>query len=307
MGTNWEGIVLHCYATGAVRADHGEVGGLVGTNFGSVATSHSAGAVRGQSSVGGLVGRNTGDIDASYSTADVEGANDCIGGLVGLNLSRITPSTAGQVEIHAGTITGSHSRGTVSGQFTVGGLVGRNCANVVASHSGNPVAGYKYVGGLVGYNEGDIATCYSGSMVGGDNYVGGLAGYNSESLVDSYCTGAVSGNDNVGGLVGYNFDYVTGSVVRGRIATCYSAATVQGSGSVGGLVGAGREGNYVTASFWDVETSGQAASFVGTGKTTAEMQTAATFLDAGWDFESTWTICEGKGYPRLWWEGISCE
>lgn len=46
------------------------------------------------------------------------------------------------------------------------------------------------------------------------------------------------------------------------------------------------------------------------GLTTAEMQTASTFLDAGWDFvgetangtEDIWLILEGQYYPRLWWE-----
>jgi len=37
------------------------------------------------------------------------------------------------------------------------------------------------------------------------------------------------------------------------------------------------------------------------------MQTAATFLDAGWDFNDVWTICEGKDYPRLQWESVKCE
>jgi hypothetical protein len=48
----------------------------------------------------------------------------------------------------------------------------------------------------------------------------------------------------------------------------------------------------------------------GTAKTRAEMQTAKTFLDAGWDFvdetdngtEDIWWILEGKDYPRLWWQ-----
>jgi len=48
----------------------------------------------------------------------------------------------------------------------------------------------------------------------------------------------------------------------------------------------------------------------GKGKTSTEMQTAATFLDAGWDFidetangtEDIWWILEGQDYPRLWWE-----
>jgi hypothetical protein len=50
----------------------------------------------------------------------------------------------------------------------------------------------------------------------------------------------------------------------------------------------------------------------GTGKTTAGMQMAKTFLDAGWDFrdetahstEDIWWIDEGKDQPRLWWELI---
>jgi hypothetical protein len=54
----------------------------------------------------------------------------------------------------------------------------------------------------------------------------------------------------------------------------------------------------------------QAASAVGTGKTTAEMQTVSTFLDAGWGFteetangtDDIWWINEGKDYPRLWWQ-----
>jgi hypothetical protein len=35
---------------------------------------------------------------------------------------------------------------------------------------------------------------------------------------------------------------------------------------------------------WNIETSCQTLSDGGTGKTTAEMQTTTTFLEAGWDF-----------------------
>jgi hypothetical protein len=46
------------------------------------------------------------------------------------------------------------------------------------------------------------------------------------------------------------------------------------------------------------------------GLATAEMQTAGTFIEAGWDFvgetangtEDIWWINEGQDYPRLWWE-----
>ncbi|MCP4260671.1 MAG: hypothetical protein GY774_24570, partial [Planctomycetes bacterium] len=65
-------------------------------------------------------------------------------------------------------------------------------------------------------------------------------------------------------------------------------------------------------SFWDTQTSGQVTSNGGTGKTASEMQTASTFLEAGWDFvdetangtEDIWWILEGQDYPRLWWEQI---
>ncbi|MHC4243364.1 MAG: GLUG motif-containing protein, partial [Planctomycetota bacterium] len=69
----------------------------------------------------------------------------------------------------------------------------------------------------------------------------------------------------------------------------------------------------VEACFWDIETSGQTNSAGGIGKTTAEMQTASTFLEAGWDFvgetangtDDIWKISEGLDYPRLWWEKYS--
>jgi hypothetical protein len=133
--------------------------------------------------------------------------------------------------------------------------------------------------------------------------VGALVGYNCGTVIACYCTGTISGGLWVGGLVGYN---------DGAISHCFSNGSVRGGGqygSVGGLVGSADDG-VVTACFWDTQTSGQAISAGGEGRTTAEMQTAKTFLDAGWDFvdetangtEDIWWILEGKDYPRLWWE-----
>ena len=53
---------------------------------------------------------------------------------------------------------------------------------------------------------------------------------------------------------------------------------------------------------WDIETSGQTNSQGGIGKPTVEMQTASTFLEAGWVFideiangsEDVWWILEGQ-------------
>ncbi|MFC1793083.1 hypothetical protein ACFL3Q_05800 [Planctomycetota bacterium] len=75
-------------------------------------------------------------------------------------------------------------------------------------------------------------------------------------------------------------------------------------------MGYNSEDALVTSSFWDVETSDQTTSDGGTGKNMAEMQTASTFLEVGWDFmgesangtDDIWWIDEGNDYPRLSWE-----
>jgi hypothetical protein len=160
-----------------------------------------------------------------------------------------------------------------------------------------------------------LTDSYSAGTVHGDESVGGLVGLNGniQSLVGPgrygpvtrcYSTGMVSGSKSyVGGLVGHNR--------AGTVSQCYSTGAISGAGSqVGGLVGGYSWGTAVTQSFWDIQTSGQSESAGGTGKTTAEMQIAKTFLDAGWDFvgetrngtDDIWTIVGGKDYPRLAWE-----
>jgi hypothetical protein len=190
-----------------------------------------------------------------------------------------------------------------SGQF-VGGLAGYNSGAVTRCHSTRTLStAAVHVGGLVGYNTGQVTQCYSTGASSGNIRVGGLVGGNIACITECYSTGVVSGKDSVGGLAGFSC---------GGVTRCYSTGPVSGSSSVGGLVGSNysaKQGR-VIASFWDTETSGQTISAGGTGKTTTEMQTAKTFLDAGWDFvgetangtADIWRILEGKDYPRLWWE-----
>ena len=57
----------------------------------------------------------------------------------------------------------------------------------------------------------------------------------------------------------------------------------------------------ITDSFYDKATSGQSDSGKGTGKTTAQMKTKATFTN--WDFDTIWDIDTSgtinDGYPYL--------
>ena len=198
---------------------------------------------------------------------------------------------------------------TGSGDY-VGGLVGHSAGLITRCYSTGTASGhyydtYAYVGGLVGFNRGSIATSYSTVSAGGGGAVGGLVGGNRNDVRNCHSTGAAIGKREVGGLVGSNYGSVTAS---------YSTATVSGGWAVGGLVGWSDRGN-VAACFWDIEISGFPWGYTAgvTGKTTAEMQTASTFLDAGWDFvdettngaDDIWWILEGQDYPRLWWELIA--
>ncbi len=222
--------------------------------------------------VGGLAGRNSGTITSSYSTGSVTG-EDSVGGLAGDNDGKTAH------------ITACHSSACVSGVFLLGGLVGwNNLGTISASRSTGAVAGTWAIGGLVGASDsGEIITSYSSSPVESQWVAGGLVGdldcswdnFDPSSIIHCYATGSVSGEDEwVGGLVG----------VR-----CLE-------GPIHG--------------FWDTEISGHTSSEGGEGLSTAEMQTAGTFLDAGWDFigetdngtDDIWWILEGQSYPRLWWE-----
>jgi len=201
--------------------------------------------------------------------------------------------------------------GSISGQDSLGGLVGEigSGGAIMNCYFTGTAAGKDNVGGLAGQNAGSIAASYSYANVEGQTAVGGLVGRCSPGeTVNCYAGGDVAGQWYVGGLVGSNG---TGGHSRniGAIRNCYSATAILGGSQKGGLLGADWGGE-VSNCFWDIETSGRTTSQGGTGKTTAEMQSAGTFLDAGWDFvdesvngaEDIWRILEGQDYPRLWWE-----
>jgi hypothetical protein len=204
----------------------------------------------------------------------------------------------------------------VSGERSVGGLVGwtyGDDSDVTECSATGPVTGNYEVGGLIGWNMGVVERSFARGRVDGTSSVGGLVGLNVPwcpwghclyrcSVRNCYATAPVAGERRVGGLVGANVDSV--------IWASYSTGTVSADANAGGLVGENRGDGDVRASFWDTVTSGLDVSDGGTGKTTAEMQTAATFLEAAWDFvgetangtEDIWWIDEGQDYPRLWWE-----
>ena len=265
-------------------------GALVGDNHGTVSNcyAHDVNVVGAGWYAGGLVGRNLGTIADCNSTGVVHDRS--AGGLVGRN---------------GGTITGCRSAAVVSADTIAGGLVGSNISGTIAnSCSTGTVTGDDRTGGLVGNNyEGTITCCYSSAEVVGNDGVGGLVGENWQGLVTNcYSAANVKGDRLTGGLVGDSGG--------GAITNCYATGPTTGRWPVGGITHWRHDDDVVTGCFWDMETTGCSLSAAGTGKTTAQMQTAAAFLAAGWDFtgetangaEDVWQIAEGQDYPRLFWE-----
>jgi hypothetical protein len=273
---DWTGTPV--YAPGAVKnltvldvnligGDY--VGGLAGyCSGGEVINCHVVGNITGGNSVGGLIGSGpNAQIHLCGATGSVSGGNN-VGGLIGRE--------------SGGRITACYADADVTGRYSVGGLIGETFAYVLRECicSGS-VLGYEAVGGLLGRCFSPVSSCYSQSHVAGQQIIGGLIGFQ-----------------------------------RGTVSSCYSIGRVEGDNSVGGLFGQlDLNAQLPTDCFWNIETAGLDRG-VGAaesdpphvvGKTAAEMQTASTFLDAGWDFETIWMICEGKDYPRLRWENVQCE
>ena len=258
------------------------------------------------SNVGGLVGYNSdGRLLNCCCSGEVAG-NDYVGGIVGYSLK--------------GTLTQCYSSGSVNGNNSVGGLVGFT--------NGSPE------------NNGDhVLNCYSTSTVSGLKGVGGLVG-------EIYCPPGIVDPCDLSPIYLWLTPWIPPAYVPCIVTNCYSTGLVIGSEDVGGLIGeihgpwesfvpfeidlwdidinidqefiawfpapSYYYSRVVSSCFWDTQNSGQIRSAGGTGKITANMLTANTFLEAGWDFvdevdngtDDIWWIDEGKDYPKLWWELI---
>lgn len=250
--------------------------------------------ITGDDTVGALVGfihgGESSEIRDIIVSGDISG-DDYVGGLIGQDYT-----TAGL------TISGCHTSGTVTNlDDYAGGLIGATYfADISKCSSSATVTGVNMnIGGLIGFfwGTGTLAESFATGNVSAPafgTWVGGLVGRAREvgSISDCYARGSVTGDDYVGGFVG--------SLGSGVITNSYSTGEITGNTNVGGFCG--ENNDTITDCFWDIQTSGQAASDGGTGQTTSEMTTRSTFTDAGWDFIIIWGIngITNDGYPFHW-------
>ena len=216
----------------------------------------------------------------------------------------------------------------ITGSDNVGGIIGyityytwiKNC------YSTGTVNGENSVGGFIGKNDSDDAVVknnYSKCDVTGNDKVGGFVGYlENASLSNCYSTGDVtrksgSSNTNFGAFCGeYLSDwskviikrsYSTGSVFE-------STGTDWSSGDKG-FVGGGTGETDFTYNFFDAGTSNQSTGEGAEAKTTTEMTSACIYLSSGYDFaditwigsDDNWTISsdDNNGYPAFAFQNFS--
>ncbi len=292
-----------------VQALDRRAGILAGENAGRIINCQVSGRVSSNGSMamlsldesGGLVGRNMGNISDCRADTDWVQGDGCAGGLVGTNFPE-------------GSIVSCRAvcQDVCARRFAGGGLVGTNSGYVIGSAAMGGILApdsSQMQGGLAGANRGTILNCYAGSDLAAGarcSQLGGLVGENKGTIINCSAGGNISTQDRcalVGGLVGWNL------FSQARVLNSYAVGTISSgtnNSDVGGLVGGNRDGD-VKMSFWDRETSGMAESAGGEGLTTARMQQATTFLEAGWDFvdersngvTDAWCMPEGGGYPVL--------
>jgi len=268
------------------------VGVLSGHNgrMGVVTNSSVVGEVIGEMDVGTLVGFNSNKIENSSAAGKVTGET------VWRGLSAGTGGLVGRGR-GGGTVMNSSSTADVTGNYHVGGLLGRNRNSIHNSYATGNVRGELNVGGLVGEQVGSLSGSYATGDVSGENRVGGLVGRNPYGEVNnSYSMGNVEGNESVGGLVGGN---------RAQVINSYSIGKVSGDSNIGGLIG--NNTGTVENFYWDIENSGIEESDGGTGRTSDEMtgERAETNME-GFDFDDIWEkVTEDdedageNGYPIL--------
>jgi len=243
----------------------------------------------------GCIGSGAKVYDLGIENCLVSG-REYLGGLVGGN---------GEENYNfGGAITNCYATGNISGENQLGGLCGRNYYGTITDcYATATVSGgfdSDHLGGLCGYNYGTITDCYAtATVLGGvdSGGLGGLCGKNKGTIANSYATGNISAREDsgfFGGICGYN--------ENGIITNCYATASVSGDEYLGGICGYNWQGT-ITNCFWDFETSGIGNAgddnYGAIAKTTPEMKTVNTFLDAGWDFINSWGIGQGQTYPYL--------
>ena len=257
-GTTVENVSNAASVTGEAGASGTSdyVGGLAGTNSGTITNGRNNGTITGNQYVGGLVGNNASADSKLENLVNDEAAaitgDNYVGGIAGSNAGTISAENQ----------TNLINRGSITGQMYVGGVAGENIGTIEYVKSDiNLNVRYKgelakYFGGVAGINgkvEGDGETIINtGTITNATNtadiiapdadFVGGIVGWNTsagtlEGMGNSN-EGRVEGASHVGGVAGRNDAVIDGSKTdEGTVGIFNSGVVIAHKGGAGGIFG----------------------------------------------------------------------
>ncbi len=185
----------------------------------------------------------------------------------------------------------------VSGRNYVGGLAGVDFgANIDSVDVLVQMNAEKYAGAIAGEKSGGRLSLSSavGSIVAKE-YAGGLFGNLKNAKVnDALSFVYVSGDKYLGGLVG--------NASNTDVSNSFTAGKVVGSEDVGVIVGASDKSTW-TSVYGDSTVWNFSKNAGGNLKNTPQLVHQETYENM--DFDKTWKIAEGYGYPYLKWSSRS--
>ena len=229
------------------------VGGLAGTNFGTITNGRNNGTITGNQYVGGLVGNNASADSKLENLVNDEAAaitgDNYVGGIAGSNSGTISAKNQENLI----------NRGSITGQNYVGGVAGKNIGIIeyvksnISLNVRDENAEAKYFGGVTGVNgevdksgniisEGKItsATNQADVIAPDADYVGGIVGWNTAGgILDGMGNsneGRVEGNSHVGGVAGLNDRDIAGTAAS-MVGIENSGVVIAHGGGAGGIFG----------------------------------------------------------------------
>jgi hypothetical protein len=286
-----DGQIENCEVSGTINAVAGAVSGIADSNAGVVTRCTVRGTLTGTWYASGICDSNDGLIEHCV----VEAAVICSSG----DASGICDSND-----DTGVISHCQAKGDVTGfRYASGCCDSQDGLIEFSSASGHVTSIQKDASGFCDSHYGTIKQCFATGPVTAARDGSGFC-YDCYGIIeDSYSRGSVTAVRNAGGFVHNLYgNYGVTGWGTGILRRCYSTGYILGHGNVAGfLVFDNDQGSVITDCFWDIETSGQATSNGGTGKTTKEMKTLKTFSDSGWDIDKSRAKLN-NGYPFLSWQ-----
>ena len=265
-------------------------------------------SITGDQYVGVLIGRSDNStIERCYAADNGVIGASIVGGLVGGSYNSL---------IHQ-----CYATCNVSGNISLGGLIGANDGTIQSSYAdgnvtanGNANTIGNQAGGFVGSNSGTIVACYATGDVTGIGYLGGFVGVNrAGNIIYCYATGNITGIRNfIGGLVGENRN---GATLQNCVAANNTITGGVSSMNINRVAGANTAiltNHYAFDGM--VITPAPNGGDAGTPETMATLM-SFDFYNIGnywvnntWhiatppDLTKKWIICDGQTLPILTWQ-----